>query len=125
MPRSALEASLRSILTWPSGSTYVQLKTGYNTDQGPAWIARVRFTRSWRSLSFHGSQLHRVTGTARANFDSNFYDVESGEECWVSGPKRDRTDGRYSGQQPIVDDDARDACEAFLAGAPLPGREQG
>ena len=104
---------------------YVQLKTGYNTDQGPTWIARVRFTRSWRSLCFHGRELHRVTGTAHANFDSNFSDVESGEEYWVSGPKRDRTDGRYSSQQPIVDDDARDAYEAFLAGAQLPGREQG
>jgi hypothetical protein len=28
---------------------YLQVKTGYNTDRGPAWIARVRFTRSWRT----------------------------------------------------------------------------
>ena len=41
------------------------------------------------------------------------------------GPKRDRTDGRYSNQRPQVDEDARDAYEAFLAGAPLPGREAG
>jgi hypothetical protein len=35
-----------------------------------------------------------VTGIANANFDSNFYDVDSGDEYWISGPKRDRTDGR-------------------------------
>ncbi|MFT3874871.1 MAG: hypothetical protein QM708_00345 [Propioniciclava sp.] len=104
---------------------YVQLKTGYNTDRGPAWIARVEFSRSWRSLTFHGRRLQRPTGTAYANFDSNFVDVDTGEEYWVSGPKRDRTDGRYSSQQPVVDDDAREAYEAFLAGAPLPGREHG
>jgi len=66
-----------------------------------------------------------VTGKAYANYDANFYDVETGEEYWVSGPKRDRTDGRYSRQQPVVDEDARGDYEAFLAGEPLPGRERG
>ena len=55
----------------------------------------------------------------------NFVDVESGEEWWISGPKRNRTDARYSGQQPVVDDEVRAEYEAFLAGAPLPGREHG
>lgn len=39
--------------------------------------------------------------------------------------KRDCTDRRYSSQQPLLDDDAREAYEAFLAGQPLPGRENG
>jgi hypothetical protein len=104
---------------------YVQLKTGHNTDRGPAWIACVRFTRTWRTAYVHGRTLRRVTGTAEANFDSNFYDVDTGEEFWISGPKRDRTDGRYSNQGPLIDDDAREAYEAFLAGAPLPGRGNG
>lgn len=104
---------------------FVQLKTGYDTDRGPSWIAMVRFTRSWRTAHFHGLTLHRVTGTRRANVDSNFYDVDSDDEYWVSGPKRDRTDGRYSAQQPIVEDDVTALYEAFLDGAPLPGREQG
>ena len=85
----------------------------------------MRCTRTWRTAKVHGRTLARVTGTAGANFDSNFYDVETGEEFWMSGPKRDRTDGRYSNQRPQVDEDARDAYEAFLAGAPLPGREAG
>lgn len=45
---------------------YVQLKTGYNTDRGPAWISVVPFSKSWRTAYFHGRTLHRVTGTARA-----------------------------------------------------------
>ncbi|WP_203841235.1 hypothetical protein [Winogradskya humida] len=104
---------------------YVQLKTGHDTDRGPAWIACVQFTRTWRTAYVHGRTLRRVSGTAGANFDSNFYDVDTGEEFWVSGPKLDGTDGRYSNQKPLVDDDAREAYEAFLAGAPLPGRENG
>lgn len=109
----------------PARIMYVQLKSGYNADRGPAWISRVQFTRTWRSAYFHGRTLRRVTGTAQANFDSNFYDIDTGEEFWISGPKRDRTDGRYSSQQPIVEEDVRAEYEAFLAGAPLPGREQG
>ncbi|MGO4360950.1 hypothetical protein [Terrabacter sp. RAF57] len=109
----------------PERIMYLQLKTGHNTDRGPAWIARVRFTRTWRTAYVHGRTLHRVTGTAGANWDSNFYDVDTGEEFWMSGPKRDRTDGRYSSQQPLVDDDAREAYEAFLTGRALPGRENG
>lgn len=104
---------------------YIQLKTGYDADRGPSWIARVRFTKTWRTAYVHGRTLARVTGTAYANFDANFRDVGSGEGFWLSGPKRDQTDGRYSSAQPHVDDDVRDEYEAFLRGAPLPGREQG
>lgn len=58
-------------------------------------------------------------------FDANFYDVDTGEEYWLSGPHRDGQDVRYSNVQPNIDDDARVAYEAFLDGAALPGREQG
>lgn len=104
---------------------YVQLKTGFNTDQGPAWIANVRFTKSWRTAYVHGLTLKRVTGTAYANSDANFYDVDGGDGYWVSGPKRDRSDARYGRELPHVDDDVRAVYEAFLDGAPLPGREHG
>jgi hypothetical protein len=55
----------------------------------------------------------------------NFYDVETGEEFWVSGPKRDRTDTRYGPATTEIDHDARAVYKAFLAGALLPGRENG
>jgi hypothetical protein len=51
-------------------------------------------------------------------FDANFIDVETGEEFWLSGPKRDRTDGRYSNARPLVESDAAARYDAFLAGAP-------
>lgn len=109
----------------PDRIMYVQLKSGYDTDLGPSWIGWVRFSKTWRSATFQGRTLRRVTGTAYANFDANFYDVDSGEEFWVSGPKRDQTDGRYGHQQPVVAADAREQYESFLAGSALPGRERG
>jgi hypothetical protein len=100
---------------------YVQLKTGYDIDRGPAWIGWVRFSKTWRTAYFHGRTLRRWPGL----FDANFYDVDTDEEFWLSGPKRDRTDGRYSGQLPEIDEDAREPYEKFLRGALLPGRERG
>jgi hypothetical protein len=104
----------------PDRVVFVQLKTGYETDRGPCWICRAHFTKTWQSVQFHGRTLRRQQGVR-----GNFVDVESGEEWWVSGPKRDQTDARYSWQQPVVDDEVRAEYEAFLAGAPLPGREHG
>lgn len=89
-------------------------------DQGPAWISNVRFSKTWQTAYRHDRTLARWQA-----FDSNFYDIDTKEEFWLSGPKRDRTDARYSSSQPTVDEDARDAYEAFLRGAPLPGRERG
>ncbi|MFC0627842.1 hypothetical protein [Kribbella deserti] len=100
---------------------YVQLKTGHATDRGPAWIARVRFSKTWSTAYVHGRTLRRATSLV----DANFYDVETNEEFWVSGPKRDQSDGRYGNTPPEVDPDVRDEYEAFLRGAVLPGREQG
>ena len=92
---------------------FVQLKTGYDIDKGPAWISRVRFTKSWQTAYWHGRTLRRWPGM----FDANCY--------WVSGPHRDRADTRYSNVRPQVDDNVRDLYDAFLRGAPLPGRARG
>ncbi len=99
---------------------FVQLKTGHGTDKGPAWISAVRFNRSWKTAYWHDKTLRR-----RQGFDTNFYDIETHEEYWLSGPHRDRADTRYSNIRPQIDEDARDAYEAFLRGAPLPGRDRG
>lgn len=104
----------------PDRLMYVQLKSGYATDQGPSWICRVHFSKTWQSAKFHGLTLRR-----EQRVGGNFVDIESGDEWWVSGPKRDKTDARYSAQQPIVEDHVRTEYEAFLGGAPLLGREHG
>lgn len=100
---------------------FVQLKTGHNTDQGPAWVSVVSFNRSWKTARWRGRTLHRCRGL----FDANFQDVKTGESYWISGPHRDGQDTRYSSIRPTIDDEAQDAYAAFLKGMPLPGRERG
>jgi hypothetical protein len=57
--------------------------------------------------------------------DANFYDVDTDEEYWISGPKRNRQDVRSRAIKPTIDEDARSAYEAFLDGEALPGRDVG
>jgi hypothetical protein len=105
----------------PQRVMFVQLKTGHDIDKGPAWISMVRFTSTGWTAYWHGRTLRRWPGL----FDANFVDVETDEEYWISGPHRDRRDTRYSAVEPTIDEDARDAYQAFLDGASLPGRERG
>jgi hypothetical protein len=39
----------------------VQLKSGYNTDRGPAWIMRERFSKSCQTAYFRGCFLLQVS----------------------------------------------------------------
>lgn len=105
----------------PERIMFVQLKSGHDIDRGPAWISLVPLNRTWKTATWHGKTLRRWPGM----FDANFYDVETDEEYWISGPHRNKQDTRYSSVRPIIDDDACEAYEAFLGGDPLPGRERG
>ena len=84
---------------------FVQLKAGYDVDEGPAWNCVVSFNRSWQTAPWHGKTLRRASGL----FDANFYDTATDDEYWLSGPHRDRTDTRYSNIRPTIDEDARQA----------------
>jgi hypothetical protein len=41
---------------------YVELKTGFN-DDGPAWIGRVRFSKTGRTLYYRGRRLQSLKGS--------------------------------------------------------------
>ena len=73
---------------------YVELKNG--GDSGPAWIGRVRFSKTGRSLSYRGRTLARARGVA-----GNHVDQATGEEYWVSGVKKDGTDRHWAGSGPV------------------------
>jgi hypothetical protein len=104
----------------PNRIMFVQLKTGYDTDLGPAWISWVCFSNKWKRATWQGRTLQRRQGE-----EGNFVDRETGEFFWISGPHRDQRDTRYSNVRPEISEDVREFYEAFLRGEPLPGREDG
>src|SRR5215218_8972058 len=72
---------------------YIELKSGYS-DNGPASISRITFSKTGRTVYFQGKQLQSSGGQG---VQGNYRDVETREEYWVSGPKRDGTDRHSAG----------------------------
>ena len=68
---------------------YIELKSGYS-DNGPAWIAEVEFSKSRTTIYFNGMAMGRGNGIS-----GNYFDYETGNEYWVSGVKKEGGD-RYS-----------------------------
>ena len=72
---------------------------------GSARIGRVTFSKSGRTLRYQGRTFQSLKGRG---FKSNYYDVETGEEFWISGPKRDGSDRLYGERVPVeIDEDVR------------------
>jgi hypothetical protein len=83
---------------------YIECKAGGLT--GPARIGRVTFSQTGRTLYCRGQKFQSLKG---AGFKSNYYDVETGEDYWISGPKRNGGDALYGGNSSIeIDDDVRE-----------------
>ncbi|CAA9518315.1 MAG: FIG01023548: hypothetical protein [uncultured Solirubrobacteraceae bacterium] len=73
---------------------------------GPARIGRVSFSKTGRTLYYRGRSFQSLKG---AGFKANYYDIETGEEFWISGPRKDGGDRLYG--EPVaveIDDDVRE-----------------
>ena len=83
---------------------YIECKAGELT--GPARIGRVTFSKTGRTLYYHGQTFQSLKGQG---FKSNYYCVETGENYWISGPKRRGGDALYGSGPPIeIDEDVRE-----------------
>jgi hypothetical protein len=83
---------------------YIERKAGGLT--GAARIGRVTFSKTGRTLHYRGQRFQSLKG---AGFKSNYYDLDNGEDYWISGPKRAGGDALYGGSIPIeIDEDVRE-----------------
>jgi len=85
---------------------YVELKTGYS-DDGPAWIGYVKTSKTGKTVYFNDHGLQRSRG-----FNSNYVDVENGDEYWISGVKKRYSNRHWAGSG-IIQIDKR-AVDEFL-----------
>ncbi len=67
---------------------YLELKSGFS-DNGSAWIGLVSFSKSGKTIYFDGKAFQSLDGTG---ISGNYFDVESGNEYWISGVKKDMSD---------------------------------
>src|SRR5690349_15907086 len=83
---------------------YIECKAGALA--GAARIGRVKFSKTGRTLHYRGRRFPSLKG---AGFKSNYYDVDSGEDYWISGPKREGSDRLCGSRTPVeIDDDVRE-----------------
>jgi hypothetical protein len=72
----------------------------------PARSTRIGWARTWCGPS----TLRRAQGVR-----GNHVDVDTGEEFWISGVKRDRQDRHWAGRGPVeIDEDAREEYERLV-----------
>jgi hypothetical protein len=71
---------------------------------GPARIGLVTFSKSGKSIHYAGKTFETLKG---AGFKSNYVDVETGEEYWISGCRKDGRDALYA-TEVTIDDNARE-----------------
>ena len=73
---------------------------------GSARIGRVTFSRTGATLYYGGKQFGKLGGTG---FKANYSDIETGEQYWISGPRRDGADRLYKSNWPVdIDEDVRE-----------------
>lgn len=73
---------------------------------GPARVGRVTFSKTGRTIYYQGQEFASLRGSG---FKANYYDVATGAEYWISGPKRDGSDRLYGERIPVeIDDDVRE-----------------
>jgi hypothetical protein len=73
---------------------------------GPARIGRVTFSKTGRTIEYRGQKIQK----SKSGYKWNHFDVETGNEYWISGPRKDGQDRLYpQSTRPVeIDDDIRD-----------------
>ena len=72
---------------------------------GPARIGRVTFSKTGKSLYYRGRTFQSLKGSG---FKADYFDVDSRDHFWISGPKKNGADGLYGPRPAPIDDDVRD-----------------
>ena len=84
---------------------------------GDARIGRVTFSRTGATLYYNRQAFRSLKGNG---FKANYYDVDTGEEYWISGCKR-RGSNRLYGERVAVNIDADVRVEYWTEIRRLPG----
>jgi hypothetical protein len=93
---------------------FIECKAG--TLNGVARIGRVVYSKSGRSIRYGSQTFQSLKG---AGFKANYFDVQSGDPYWISGPKREGGDRLYASALPVeVDEDAWDEYSCKIRDEP-------
>ena len=90
---------------------YIELKTDL---VGPARIGRVKLSKTGKSIHYKDKTFQTLKGRG---FKSKYIDMETGDEYWISGCRKDGMDALYSTNVEI-DEDVREEYWTTIRGLP-------
>src|SRR5437762_8171727 len=76
---------------------------------GSARIGRVTFSKTGKSISYGGHTFQSLKGRG---FKANYFDVDTNERFWISGPRKDGKDRLYPESSLPIEIDA-DVAEEY------------
>jgi len=97
---------------------YIEHKPRGAGDSGPARIGRIRFSKRGRTLYYGDKAFQSLKGMG---IGGNYAELATGEEYWISGPKKDGADRhRFARQgEPVeIDQDVRVEYWTKIRGLP-------
>jgi hypothetical protein len=75
---------------------YIELKSGYS-DDGPAWIGMVQFSKSGQTIYFNGKAF-------KGNGHGLCFDIETKDTYWITGIKKEGQNRHWAGGGKIMID---------------------
>lgn len=80
---------------------YIENKSGGLNGRGR--IGRVTFSKTRKTIYYQDKCFQSLKG----GYKANYYDMETGEQYWISGPKRAGGDRLYGAPGVDIDEDVR------------------
>jgi hypothetical protein len=93
---------------------YMECKSGAAT--GQARIGLVLFSKTGSTLRYRDLEFISLKGRG---FKANYLETGSGDEYWISGPRKDGQDRLYTSALPVeIDDEVRGEYWSHIRGLP-------
>ena len=87
----------------PSRSKIMYIEDKSAGLEGSARIGRVYLSKSGKTLYYRGMKFQSLKGSG---FKANYYEVETGDHYWISGPRKDQNNRLYGGNSGVeIDND--------------------
>jgi hypothetical protein len=84
---------------------------------GSARIGRVALSKTGRTVEYRGQKFQK----SKSGYKWNYFDVETGDHYWISGPRKDGQDHLYpQSTKPVeIDEDVREEYWTKIRGMPV------
>ena len=80
--------------------------------EGEARIGRVYFSKSGKTLYYRGLRFQSLKGNG---FKANYFEIESLDHYWISGPRKDQNNRLYGGNRGVeIDEDVKEEYKEII-----------